>query len=125
MLFPTGIFVSFFLVVFAISWALVPRPLLWKSFIVVASYFFYTFWGWKFSLLLAGYTLINYLLGRVLASAARGRGKLLALAVVIDLIPLAVFKYYSFFAFNISEFAGWFGLGSALPLLQLVVPVGI
>ena len=126
MLFPTGTFVAFFVVVFAVSWALARRPSLWKSFIMAASYFFYAFWGWKYALLLAGYTLVNYLLGRVLASATRGRGKLLALAVVLDLLPLVVFKYYSFFAFNLSElFGGWFGLGSALPLLQLVMPVGI
>ena len=125
MLFPTGIFVAFFVLVFAVSWALASRPLAWKGFIVAAGYFFYTFWGWEYALLLAGYTLVNYLLGWALASVHRRRGRLLALAVIVDLAPLVVFKYYSFFAFNLSELAGWSGLGSALPLLQLVVPVGI
>lgn len=125
MLFPTGIFVAFFVVVFAVSWTLRPRPVLWKTFMLLASYFFYTFWGWKYALLLVGYTLLNHVLGWAMVSVARRRGWLLALAVVLDLAPLAVFKYYSFVAFNMSEFAGWFDLGSALPLLQLVIPVGI
>ncbi|NLE10004.1 MAG: MBOAT family protein [Actinobacteria bacterium] len=125
MLFPTGIFVAFFVVVFAVSWALVRRPSLWRGFIVIASYFFYSFWGWRYAFLLAGYTLVDYLLGRALAASSRGRGWLLALAVVLNLVPLVVFKYYGFLAFNTSEVAGWLGLGSSLPLLELVVPVGI
>jgi alginate O-acetyltransferase complex protein AlgI len=59
-LFPTGLFVVFFVVVFAVSWALARRPLAWKLFILVASYVFYAGWGWKFTLLLGGYTLVNY-----------------------------------------------------------------
>ena len=125
MLFPTGTFVAFFVVVFAVSWALVRRPSAWKSFMVAASYFFYAFWGWKFALLLAGYTLVTYLLGRLLSSARRARRALLAFAVIIDLLPLVFYKYYGFFAFNLSEVLGWFKLGSTPSLLQLAVPVGL
>ena len=124
-LFLTGTFVAFFVVVFAVSWALARRPLAWKLFILVASYVFYAGWGWKFTLLLGGYTLVNYLLGRKLATAARGRRWLLALAVTIDLLPLFVFRFYGFFAFNLSELLGGLGLGTSLPILQFVVPVGI
>jgi alginate O-acetyltransferase complex protein AlgI len=125
MLFPTWMFVAFFLVVFAIGWALVRRPRVWQSFMLAASYFFYAGWGWEFALLLAGYTLVNYLLGMALISAKRRRRWLLALAVTIDLVPLVVCKYYGFFAFNLSELLGGLGLGSSLPLLELVIPVGI
>jgi len=125
MLFPTGTFVAFFVVVFAVSWALARRPSAWKSFMVAASYFFYAFWGWKFALLLAGYTLVTYLLGRLLSSARRGRRVLLASAVIVDLLPLAFYKYYGFFALNLSEVFGWLKLASAPSLMQLVVPVGL
>jgi D-alanyl-lipoteichoic acid acyltransferase DltB (MBOAT superfamily) len=124
-LFPTGLFVVFFVVVFAVSWALARRPLAWKLFILVAGYVFYAGWGWKFTLLLGGYTLVNYLLGRKLVSASRGRRWLLALAVAIDLLPLFIFRFYGFFAFNLSELLGGLGLGASLPILQFVVPVGI
>ena len=63
MLFPTGTFVAFFVVVFALSWALARYARVWKPFLIVASYFFYAFWGWKYALLLAGYTLVTWLLG--------------------------------------------------------------
>ncbi|OFW61099.1 MAG: hypothetical protein A2133_00520 [Actinobacteria bacterium RBG_16_64_13] len=125
MLFPTGTFVAFFVVVFAVSWALARRAALWKPFIIAASYFFYAFWGWKYALLLAGYTAVNYVFGRLLVSATRRRGWLLALAVTVDLLPLAVFKYYGFLAFNLSEALGGLGVAPSIPLLQLVVPVGI
>ena len=41
MIFPTVEFAIFFPVVLALSWALMPRPRLWKPFILVASYVFY------------------------------------------------------------------------------------
>ena len=111
MLFPTGMFVVFFVVVFAISWALAKRPRVWQLFMLAASYFFYVGWGWKFALLLAGYTLVNYSLGLALSSAARRRRRLLALAIILDLLPLVVYKYYGFLAFNLSELFGRSGAG--------------
>lgn len=125
MLFPTGTFVAFFVVVFALSWALARKPRVWKPFIVAASYFFYAFWGWKYAVLLVGYTLVTWLLGRWLASASRRRGWVLALAVVLDLAPLAFFKYYGFIAFNLYELFHWFGLSGTTSLMQVAVPVGI
>jgi alginate O-acetyltransferase complex protein AlgI len=41
MLFPTVDFAVFFGIVFLGHWLLNPRPKLWKSFMVVASYVFY------------------------------------------------------------------------------------
>ena len=138
MLFPTGTFVAFFVAVFAVSWALARYARVWKPFLIVASYFFYAFWGWKYALLLAGYTLVTWLLGWWLASAgrdlvheepargrSRARGGILALALVLDLAPLAFFKYYGFIAFNLSEIFHWFGLAGTGSLLQVAIPVGI
>ncbi len=53
MLFPTVQFAIFFPIVLTISWALMPKPQLWKPFILVASYVFYAAAGWKFIFLLA------------------------------------------------------------------------
>ena len=125
MLFPTGTFVAFFVVVFALSWALRRRTLAWKVFIVVAGYFFYSFWGWEYALLLAGYSLTTWLLGRWLTAAARRRKLVLASALVLDLLPLAFFKYYGFVAFNVAELFHWFGLGGSASLMQVAIPVGI
>jgi alginate O-acetyltransferase complex protein AlgI len=125
MLFPTGTFVVFFVVVFAVSWALKRFPWAWKPFILAAGYFFYAFWGWKYAILLAGYTLATWLLGWWLASVSRRRGWVLALALVIDLLPLAFFKYYGFISFNLAELFHWFGLSGTASLMQVAIPVGI
>ncbi len=124
LLFPTGAFVAFFVVVFVVSWTLARRPRVWKPFILVASYFFYSGWGWKFLFLLLGYTVVDYLCGMALSRAKQRRKLVLALGVALNLLPLVIFKYYGFFAFNLSEILG-VGLGVGLPLVQWVIPVGI
>ena len=125
MLFPTGTFVAFFVVVFAVSWAIKRYPLVWKPFMLAAGYFFYAFWGWQYALLLAGYTLVTWLLGWLLSTLATRRRLALAIAIVIDLLPLAFFKYYGFVAFNVAELFHWFGLGGSASLMQVAIPVGI
>ena len=51
---PTVQFAIFYPLVLGISWLLMPRPTLWKPFILVASYIFYAYANWKFCLLLGG-----------------------------------------------------------------------
>lgn len=68
---------------------------------------------------------MTWLLGWWLASASRRRGWILALGLVVDLGPLAFFKYYGFIAFNLSELFHWFGLGGTASLMQVAIPVGI
>jgi alginate O-acetyltransferase complex protein AlgI len=126
MLFPTGAFVGFFIIVFIFNWVLMRRPRAWKWFMLAASYVFYAGWGWRFAFLLAGYTAATYGFGWVIQRAdangasARRRKLLLALAIVVDLLPLAIFKYYGFFVFTLSQITH-----VGLPLVQLVIPVGI
>ena len=59
MVFPTIEFAVFFAPVLALSWLLMPRPWVWKPFILVASYVFYAAANPKFCLLLGGVTLGN------------------------------------------------------------------
>ena len=47
------------------------------------------------------------------------------IAVALLLVPLAFFKYYGFLAVNVTNTFIALGLGSSLPLLQVVLPVGI
>ncbi len=44
-----------------------PRPRLWKPFILVASYVFYAYANWKFCLLLGGVTLGNQAAAKLIA----------------------------------------------------------
>ena len=101
MLFPTVQFAIFFPIVLALSWALMPRPRLWKPFIVVASYVFYAAANWRFCLLLGGdHARQPGSRARLIDRDARtsaGASWIVGAAVALDLAVLAVFKYYAFF----------------------------
>jgi alginate O-acetyltransferase complex protein AlgI len=127
MLFPTVQFALFFPVVLALSWWLMPRQLLWKLFIILASYAFYAAANWRFCLLLAGVTVVNQAGARLIHRTAdpRRRSRILAVTVALDLGALAVFKYYGFFVESAGAALDSVGLGMPLPLLTIALPVGI
>ena len=127
MIFPTIEFAAFFVVVFVLSWALMPHPRAWRPFIIVASYVFYGWIDWRWVLLLMSSTLVNTVAARVMAgsSSQRVRKRALIAAVAFDLGLLCVFKYLGFFVTEVDAFLDALGLGSPLPLLQIVLPIGI
>ena len=59
MLFPTVQFAIFLVVVFLGNWLLMQHPTRWRWFVLAASYYFYGFWDWRFTFLLAGTTVVN------------------------------------------------------------------
>ena len=127
MLFPTIDFAIFFVVVFTASWLLRPHPRLWKWMILAASFVFYGWWDWRFVLLLGASVVINQsgavLGGRLREERARRAAMIGAIAADIGL--LGWFKYYGFFTVNVANGLHRVGLGSPLPVLQVVLPVGI
>jgi len=127
MLFPTITFAVFFLLVFVGSWLLMPRPRLWKPFILIASCVFYGWWEWRFVLLLVVSAVANQLFAAAIQGARTrsARKWLLAGAVAANLGVLGWFKYYGFFVTSVVNFLGAFGLNADLPLLRIVLPIGI
>ena len=127
MVFPSFEFAFFFPVVLALSWLLMPRPHLWKPFVLAASYLFYSAASPRYALLLAAVTLANQagavLIGRT--SEERTRKRIMVVTVVVDLAVLGLFKYYGFFAGEIGAFLDSLGLGMPLPLLTLALPIGL
>jgi D-alanyl-lipoteichoic acid acyltransferase DltB (MBOAT superfamily) len=131
-LFPTITFAVFFLVVYVLNWALMPRLRLWKWFIIAASYVFYGWWDWRLIFLLAAATLVNQALGVQVHRALGGRRgscaaarRWLILAVAANLVTLGVFKYFDFFVVNLNDVLGVVGMDAPLPLLRIILPVGI
>jgi len=126
-LFPTVQFAIFFPIVLAISWALMSRQKLWKPFIVFASYFFYACANPKFCLLLGAITLGNQAAAKLLhrTDDEQRRKWIVGTAVTLDLLALAVFKYYGFFTQSIADTLDRVGLGMPLPLLTIALPVGV
>src|SRR4051812_8976061 len=104
-----------------------PRPALWKPFIVSASYVFYAAADPRFCLLLAGVTGANQL-GAVLVERAqtdRARNRIVAATVAVDLLALGFFKYYGFFVDSVDRVLEDAGLGAPVPLLSVALPVGL
>jgi D-alanyl-lipoteichoic acid acyltransferase DltB (MBOAT superfamily) len=114
-------------VVFILSWALMPHPRAWRPFILVASYVFYGWIDWRWVLLLVGSTLVNTVAAQVIARSPSQatRKRALIAAIAFDLGLLCVFKYLSFFVSQVDDSLDSIGLGSTVPLLQIVLPIGI
>ena len=127
MSFPTIEFAVFFVAVFILSWAFMPHPRAWRPFILVASYVFYGWVDWRWVLLLVASSVINTVAARVIATSPspRTRKQALIAAICFDIGLLCVFKYLGFFVTEVDDFLDSLGLGSPLPLVQIVLPIGI
>jgi alginate O-acetyltransferase complex protein AlgI len=91
--------------------------------IVVSSYVFYSFWDPRLCILLFASTVGNFYLGQMIEDAAEHRRKhWVTIAIAMNLIILAFFKYYDFFANSLSDLLGVQGHPWGL---SIVLPVGI
>jgi alginate O-acetyltransferase complex protein AlgI len=128
MLFNSLSFALFFPVVFFLYWFVFHRNLKWQNaLLLVASYFFYACWDWRFLFLLMFSTALDYYTGARIANAESKKSKQrwLWLSIIINLGFLGAFKYYDFFATSFAEFISNFGLEANPVLLNIILPVGI
>jgi alginate O-acetyltransferase complex protein AlgI len=98
MLFLSLSFLLFFPVFFLLYWYVFERSLRAQNWLVLAGcYFFYGWWDWRFLFLLAGSSLLNYLLGLLLARTNRDgyRRLLVGIGLVQGLGCLLYFKYFN------------------------------
>jgi alginate O-acetyltransferase complex protein AlgI len=127
MLFPTLGFLLFFLVVAAAMAALGTRFAAKKAVLVIASYYFYAQWDWRFCFLLAGSSIVSFLAGRLIGASTEQRQRriTLGIAVALHLGLLGVFKYFDFFILSANNLARLLGLEHELPFIEILLPVGI
>ena len=95
MLFNSLDFVVFFLVVFLVYWFVANRDLrLQNAFLLLASYFFYGWWDYRFLILLAFSTGLDYAMGQKISeSVGKTRKMWLWISVAVNLGFLGFFKY--------------------------------
>jgi len=126
-LFNSFEFLIFLPIVFILYWFVFNKSLKWQNVLVlVASYFFYGWWSWKFMGLLMLSTLLDYSYGFWVASPNRKKAKaFLWLSIINNLGILGVFKYYNFFAKQFQEGLELIGLHTNPVLLNVALPVGI
>lgn len=127
MLFNSFEFLIFLPIVFILYWFVFNKKLSWQNgLVLVASYFFYGWWSWKFMGLLMLSTALDYVYGFWVASPNRKKAKLfLWLSILNNLGILAVFKYYNFFALQFQKGFEILGLHTNPVLLQIALPIGI
>jgi len=128
MLFNSVNFAFFLPIVFCIYWFVTQKSLrLQNALLLIASYYFYACWDYRFMFLLIFSTLLDYFTGIKMADAASHRQKIVWfwLSVGINLGFLAIFKYYNFFANSFAEALSFLGLKINPWTLRVILPIGI
>ena len=128
MFFNSFHFAIFLPILFVLYWFLFQKSKSTQNLIlIVASYYFYSCWDWRFLFLLIFSTLLDYFCAIKIENSQKEsiRKLWLWLCIVINLGFLGLFKYYNFFADSFSELANSFGLHSSPIVLKLILPVGI
>ena len=121
-------FAIFLPIVFILYWVIGAKSKINQNYILIlASYYFYSCWDWRFLFLLVFSTLLDYVSGMKIEKSQTPfeRKMWLWICVTINLGFLGVFKYYNFFASSFAELFHSFGFTASPILLKLILPVGI
>ncbi len=127
MFFNSFEFLLFLPIVFILYWFVFNKSLKWQNILVlVASYFFYGWWSWKFMSLLMLSTALDFTYGLWVASPNRKKAKFfLWLSIINNLGIFGLFKYYNFFAVQFQKGFELLDLHTNPVLLQIALPIGI
>ncbi|MCL4123644.1 UNVERIFIED_CONTAM: hypothetical protein GTU68_011358, partial [Idotea baltica] len=125
MLFNSFVFWIFFGVVFALYFRLRHREQ--NLLLLIASYFFYGCWDWRFLGLISLSTFIDYFIGKAVGESESQKTKkwLVGLSMVSNLSILGFFKYYGFFATELEQLLTSIGAPIMMPTFYVILPVGI
>ncbi|MCA9732730.1 MAG: MBOAT family protein [Deferribacteres bacterium] len=95
--------------------------------LLVASYFFYGWWDWRFLSLVFASTLVDYFAGLYIQNQQAPSTRRLGLyaSLFMNLGALCLFKYFNFFVDSFTALGDSFGLNFNTPVLRLLPPVGI
>lgn len=128
MLFNSFDFLVFLPIVFILYWYVAKKDLRWQNaLLLIASYYFYSCWDWRFLFLLMFSTLLDYFTGIKIkeATSAAKKRSWFWLSIGINLGFLGVFKYYNFFVSSFAEVMDGFGWHTDPWMLNVILPVGI
>jgi D-alanyl-lipoteichoic acid acyltransferase DltB (MBOAT superfamily) len=127
MLFQSPIFFLFFLIVFALYWSMSRSRIAQNVLILVSSYIFYGWWDWRLLGLIFLVSLSDFLIGAALGRVEDTRQRKLCVwtSVGINLSILGFFKYYNFFANEMSRLLDSLGIECGNLYLGVILPVGV
>ena len=127
MLFNSISFAIFLPIVFVLYW-LLNKNYRWQNLLLlIASYYFYMCWDWRFGFLLMFSTVLDYYTGLRLHenNSEKSRKFWLWLSIGINLGFLGFFKYYNFFIDSFTDLLLNFGVKVNPWTLNIILPVGI
>lgn len=128
MFFNSLSFAVFLPIVFVLYWFVFNKTKSTQNaLLILASYYFYSCWDWRFLFLLVFSTFLDYYTGIQIEKAKTETTRKLWfwLSISVNLGFLGIFKYYNFFAASFSELVNGLGLQTSPLLLKVILPVGI
>ena len=125
MIFNSLTFLVFIGTFLPIYFLLKGRLRLWLC--LLASYFFYGWWDWRFLGLIIISTLIDYSVGLILEKTEDPvrRKRLLVISLIVNLGFLAFFKYFNFFIESFQSLLFSMGITPSFNTLYIILPIGI
>ncbi|WP_029272140.1 MBOAT family protein [Flavobacterium sp. KJJ] len=128
MFFNSLAFAIFLPIVFFLYWFVFNKTKSTQNaLLIVASYYFYSCWDWRFLFLLVFSTFLDYYTGIQIekGKSERSRKFWFWLSILVNLGFLGIFKYYNFFASSFAELLNSAGFKASPILLNVILPVGI
>ncbi len=126
MLFDSPAYFFFLIPVVLLYWRLNHRAQ--NIFLLLASYFFYGWWDWRFLALMIGSTTVDFLIAQKIAPGRSDphRRKWFIFSLVLNFMILGIFKYFDFFAGSFLSALENLGIHNIpLPLIRIILPPGI
>lgn len=128
MFFNSLAFAIFLPVVFFLYWFVFNKTKnTQNALLILASYYFYSCWDWRFLFLLVFSTFLDYYTGIRIEKSANEKGRKFWfwLSIVVNLGFLGVFKYFNFFSDSFAQLLTSVGFKASPILLDVILPVGI
>ncbi len=129
MLFNSFEFFVFLIVVYFLYWFVLKKSLKGQNILLlVASYFFYGIWDWRFLSLILLSTIVDYIIGHKIHDTDDDmcRKRWLWCSVIFNIGLLGFFKYYNFFIDSWVDLASTLGYTmKSTWTLKVILPVGI
>ncbi|WP_300978582.1 MBOAT family protein [Flavobacterium sp.] len=98
-----------------------------NALLILASYYFYSCWDWRFLFLLVFSTFLDYYTGIRIEKSNNDKGRKFWfwLSILVNLGFLGVFKYFNFFSDSLAQLLTSVGFKTSPILLDVILPVGI
>lgn len=125
MVFNSLTFFIFFGIVVCVYYGLPHR---WQNrMLLLASYFFYGWWDWRFLSLIFISTVTDYLCAIQIHNqpSPSGKRKYLYISIIVNLTLLGFFKYWNFFSESLAALLLRLGINGDLRTFSIILPIGI